>query len=41
MEKNLTNTLAGIDRLVNNPDLKASIGELKGVFPMHAGWCKI
>jgi len=31
MEKNLTNTLAGIDRLVNNPDLKASIGELKGV----------
>ena len=31
MEKNLTNTLAGIDRLVNNPDLTASIGELKGV----------
>ena len=31
MEKNLTNTLAGIDRLVNSPDLKASIGELKGV----------
>ncbi len=31
MEKNLTNTLAGIDRLVNSPDLKASISELKGV----------
>ncbi|MFZ0611638.1 MAG: MlaD family protein [Desulfobacterales bacterium] len=31
MEKNLTNTLAGIDRFVNNPDLKASIGELKGM----------
>ena len=31
MEKNLKNTLAGIDRLVNDPDLKASIGELKGV----------
>jgi len=31
MEKNLTNTLAGIDRLVNDPDLKAGIGELKGV----------
>jgi paraquat-inducible protein B len=31
MEKNLTNTLAGIDRLVNNPDLKDSMGELKGV----------
>ncbi len=31
MEKNLGNTLAGIDSFVNNPDLKASIGELKGV----------
>jgi len=31
MEKNLTNTLAGIDRLVNSPDLKAGISELKGV----------
>jgi paraquat-inducible protein B len=31
IEKNLTNTLAGIDGFVNNPDLKASIGELKGV----------
>ena len=28
---NLENTLAGIDRFVNNPDLKASISELKGV----------
>ena len=31
MQKNLEDTLAGIDRFVNNPDLKASIGELKGV----------
>ena len=31
MEENLTNTLAGIDRLVNSPDLKAGISELKGV----------
>ncbi len=31
MQKNLTNTLDGIDRLVNSPDLKASISELKGV----------
>ncbi len=31
MEKNLTNTLAGIDRFINNPDLNASIGELKGM----------
>jgi paraquat-inducible protein B len=31
MEKNLTNTLAGIDRLVNSPDLKASMSELKGI----------
>jgi paraquat-inducible protein B len=31
MEKNLEDTLAGIDRFVNNPDLKVSIGELKGV----------
>ena len=31
IEKNLTNTLTGIDRLVNNPDLKESISELKGV----------
>ena len=29
MEKNLTNTLAGIDRLVNSPDLKASIRALR------------
>jgi paraquat-inducible protein B len=31
MEENLTNTLAGIDRLVNSPDLKASMSEFKGV----------
>jgi phospholipid/cholesterol/gamma-HCH transport system substrate-binding protein len=31
MEKHLEDTLSGIDRLVNNPDLKAGIGELKGV----------
>ena len=31
MQKHLEDTLAGIDRFVNNPDLKASIGELKGV----------
>jgi len=31
MEKNLTNTLAGIDRLVNSPDLKASMSELKDI----------
>ncbi len=31
MEENIKNTLAGIDGLVNNPDLKASIGELKGL----------
>ena len=31
MQKNLSDTLAGIDRFVNNPDLKASVGELKGV----------
>ena len=31
MQKNLGDTLAGIDSFVNNPDLKASIGELKGV----------
>ncbi|MGA9478812.1 MAG: hypothetical protein WBV21_13615, partial [Desulfobacterales bacterium] len=31
MEKHLEDTLSGIDRLVNDPDLKASIGELKGV----------
>lgn len=31
MEKKLTNTLNGIERLVNDPDLKAGIGELKGV----------
>ena len=31
IEENLTNTLAGIDRLVNSPDLKAGIGELKDV----------
>ena len=31
MERNLTNTLDGIDRLVNSPDLKNSISELKGV----------
>ncbi len=29
MEKNLESTLAGIDRLVNNPDLTASIRALK------------
>jgi hypothetical protein len=27
----LEDTLAGIDRFVNNPDLKANIGELRGV----------
>ena len=31
MEKHLEDTLSGIDRIVNNPDLKAGIGELKGV----------
>ena len=31
MQKNLADTLAGIDSFVNNPDLKASISELKGV----------
>jgi paraquat-inducible protein B len=31
MQKNLEDTLAGIDSFVNNPDLKASISELKGV----------
>jgi paraquat-inducible protein B len=31
MEKNLKNALAGVDRFVNNPDLKTSIGELKGL----------
>jgi phospholipid/cholesterol/gamma-HCH transport system substrate-binding protein len=31
MEQNLTNTLAGIDRLVNSPDLKASFSALNGV----------
>jgi paraquat-inducible protein B len=31
MANHLEDTLAGIDRLVNDPDLKASIGELKGV----------
>ncbi len=31
IQKNLTNTLDGIDRLANSPDLKASISELKGV----------
>ena len=30
-KKTWQDTLAGIDRLVNGPDLKASIGELKGV----------
>jgi len=30
MQKNIEDTLAGIDRFVNNPDLKASISELKG-----------
>ena len=30
MKNNLENTLAGIDRFVNNPELKASISELKG-----------
>jgi paraquat-inducible protein B len=31
MQHSLEDTLAGVDRLVNDPDLKASIGELKGV----------
>jgi paraquat-inducible protein B len=31
MQKDLENALTGIDKLVNDPDLKASIGELKGL----------
>ena len=31
MQESLENTLAGVDRLVNNPDITASIGELRGV----------
>jgi paraquat-inducible protein B len=31
MKNNLEHTLVGIDSFVNDPDLKASIGELKGV----------
>ncbi|MDZ7580732.1 MAG: MlaD family protein [Deltaproteobacteria bacterium] len=31
MQGSLEKTLSGIDRLVNNPDLNAGIGELKGV----------
>lgn len=31
MQKSLESTLTGVDRFVNNPELNASIGELKGV----------
>jgi paraquat-inducible protein B len=40
LQENLTNTLAGIDRLVNNPELAAGIRALKGTLEETQGLVK-